>query len=90
MIEYFYKCKNEGKEYRIMKIQVNAIGDACPIPVIKTKKAMQELKGNQVLEVLVDNETAVKNVTKFANSMGAEAVSEKLEEKKYKSEAKRS
>ena len=88
MIEYFYKCKNEGREYRIMKIQVNAIGDACPIPVIKTKKAMQELKGNQVLEVLVDNETAVKNVTKFANSMGAEAVSEKLEEKKYRIEIK--
>lgn len=83
MIEYFYKCKNEGKEYRIMKIQVNAIGDACPIPVIKTKKAMQELKDGQMLEVLVDNETAVKNVTKFANSMGAEVVSKKLDEKKY-------
>ena len=26
-------------------ITVNAIGDNCPIPVIKTKKAMQELQG---------------------------------------------
>ena len=23
--------------------QVNAVGDACPIPVIKTKKALEEL-----------------------------------------------
>lgn len=26
-------------------IKVNAIGDNCPIPVIKTKKAMKELTG---------------------------------------------
>ena len=40
-------------------ITVNAIGDACPIPVIKTKKALQELEGSEVIEVLVDNEIAV-------------------------------
>lgn len=71
-----------------MKIQVNAIGDACPIPVIKTKKAMQDMKAEDVLEVLVDNETAVKNVTKYAGSMGAEVTSEMVEEKKYRIEIK--
>lgn len=71
-----------------MRIQVNAIGDACPIPVIKTKKAMQDMKAEDVLEVLVDNETAVKNVTKYAGSMGAEVTSEMVEEKKYRIEIK--
>ena len=47
-------------------ITVNAMGDACPIPVIKTKKALEENKGQDTVEVLVDNETAVKNVTKMA------------------------
>ena len=28
-----------------MTIKVNAMGDACPIPVVKTQKAMQELGG---------------------------------------------
>ena len=32
-------------------IKVNAIGDVCPIPVVKTKKAMQELNGAGVIEV---------------------------------------
>ena len=48
-----------------MMLKVNAIGDNCPIPVIKTKKAMQEVDGKETIEVLVDNEIAVQNVTKM-------------------------
>lgn len=65
-------------------ITVNAIGDACPIPVIKTKKALQELEGPGVLEVLVDNEIAVQNVTKLASSSGAGVSWEKTGEKEYR------
>ena len=32
-------------------ITVNAMGDNCPIPVIKTKKAMQELQGPETIDV---------------------------------------
>ena len=39
-------------------VTVNAMGDNCPIPVIKTKKAMQALTGPETIEVLVDNEIA--------------------------------
>lgn len=63
---------------------VNAMGDACPIPVIKTKKALQELNGSDILEVLVDNEIAVQNVTKMASSVGGEVTSEKLGEKQFR------
>ena len=65
-------------------ITVNAMGDNCPIPVIKTKKAMQALTGPEVIEVLVDNEIAVQNVTKMATAQGGEVSSEKLAEKEYK------
>ena len=58
-------------------ITVNAMGDACPIPVIKTKKALQELSGSGEVEVLVDNETAVRNVTKMAESSGASVTQER-------------
>ena len=40
-------------------ITVDAMGDNCPIPVIKTKKAMDALTGPETIEVLVDNEIAV-------------------------------
>lgn len=65
-------------------ITVNAMGDNCPIPVIKTKKAMQELTGPETIQVLVDNEIAVQNVTKMASSSGGTVTSEKLGEKEYK------
>lgn len=65
-------------------ITVNAMGDGCPIPVIKTKKAIQALEGPEVIEVLVDNEVAVQNVTKMATSEGGQVTSEKLGEKEYK------
>lgn len=67
-----------------MMITVNAMGDICPIPVVKTKKALGELNGPGDIEVLVDNETAVKNVTKMARSSGAEAESEQLGDKQYR------
>lgn len=65
-------------------ITVDAMGDICPIPVVKTKKALGELSGPGEIEVLVDNETAVKNVTKMAKSSGASAESEQLGEKQYR------
>jgi len=65
-------------------IKVNAIGDTCPIPVIKTKKAITEAAGQGTIEVLVDNENAVQNVTKMAESEGGKVTSEKVAEKEYK------
>lgn len=65
-------------------ITVNAMGDNCPIPVIKTKKAMQELSGPETIEVLVDNEIAVQNVTKMAASAGGNVSSEKLGDAQFK------
>lgn len=64
-------------------ITVNAIGDACPIPVVKTRKAMETIKGSEVVETLVDNEIAVENLKKMAGQMGYEVKDQKLEEGKY-------
>lgn len=64
-------------------IRVNALGEACPIPVVKALHAIQELKSADYVEVLVDNEIAVQNLTKLANSRNYGVKSEKLEEKKF-------
>ena len=65
-------------------ITVNAMGDACPIPVVKTKNAIASLKGADVVETLVDNEIAVENLKKMADQKGYKATSEKLEKGKYR------
>lgn len=64
-------------------IHVNALGDACPIPVVKTKNAIKQMPGGGQVCVLVDNEIAVQNLTKMANQKGYGVKSEKLEEHKY-------
>lgn len=65
-------------------IKVNAMGDACPIPVVKTKNAIRELQGAGSVETLVDNEIAVQNLTKMAVQKGYEVHSEKISENEYK------
>ena len=65
-------------------ITVNAIGDACPIPVVKTKKAIEALTTDETVVVLVDNETALQNVTKAAHTMGFEAQQETVSDKEFK------
>lgn len=54
-------------------ITVNAIGDTCPIPVVKTKQAIASLTQADVpavVETLVDNEIAVENLEKMARQSG--------------------
>ena len=65
-------------------IHVNAMGDACPIPVVKTKNAIRELNGPGAVETLVDNEIAVQNLTKMANQKGYGVKSEMLEPGKFR------
>lgn len=45
-------------------IKVDAIGDKCPVPVIKTKNALKEINEG-TLEVLVDNSISMENVEKM-------------------------
>ncbi|MGM0402063.1 MAG: sulfurtransferase-like selenium metabolism protein YedF [Chloroflexota bacterium] len=51
-----------------MTKQVDARGLACPQPVIQTRNALKE---HREIVVIVDNETAQKNVTRMAERSGA-------------------
>ena len=65
-------------------IQVNAMGDACPIPVVKTLHAMKELQGAGTVQTLVDDRVAVENLTRLAGSKGCTIETERLGEKEYR------
>ena len=68
---------------KMKKIKVDAMGDQCPIPVIKTKKALKEITETTLVEVHVDNEIAVQNLSKMAKQKNLEYKCEKLEEQHY-------
>ena len=65
------------------KIVVNAVGDPCPIPVVKATKALKGMTEPGTLEVQVDNETAVQNLCRLADSKNLKAFAEKKEEKLF-------
>jgi selenium metabolism protein YedF len=65
-------------------IKIDAIGLACPLPVIQTKKALKNIEENGSVETLVDNESSMENLLKMAKEMGLESNHEKVEEHKYK------
>lgn len=65
-------------------IQVNAMGDACPVPVVKTLQALKELKGAGTVQTLVDNEIAVQNLSRLARSKGCSLQTEQLADREYR------
>ena len=65
------------------QITVNAMGDKCPIPVVKTLKALNALTEPSVVEVLVDSEIPVQNLTRMAQGKGLQSTSEKLGEGRF-------
>lgn len=50
-------------------MKLDCLGQACPLPVIRTKQALKTANGEQV-EVLVDNLIATENLGKMAAQMG--------------------
>ena len=62
---------------------VDARGMACPLPVVNAKKASEEMTLGGVLTILVDNEIAVQNLTKFGTSRNFQVSSEKKSEKEF-------
>ena len=62
---------------------VNAMGDVCPVPLVKAKNAIAELAGSGKVEVLVDNEIAVQNLEKMAQQKGYGFLVKEEKEKEY-------
>ena len=67
----------------MMEKIVDCKGMACPLPVVNAKKASEELHAGDMLTVLVDNEIAVQNLTRFAEHKGFGVSAEKKAEKEY-------
>ena len=65
------------------RIVVNAIGEQCPIPVVKVTRALRSMTEAGELEIRVDNEIAVQNLTRMAAghklAVRAEKLAERLE-----------
>ena len=64
-------------------IIVNCNGDQCPIPVVKTMKALAAMTEPGTLEIHVDYEVPVQNLSRFAADRKLPVTAEKLDNKHY-------
>ncbi|WP_053218700.1 sulfurtransferase TusA family protein [Virgibacillus senegalensis] len=51
-------------------VSMDAKGLACPMPIVKTKKAMKELEAGQVIEVQATDKGSKADIEAWANSAG--------------------
>ena len=60
-------------------IEVDARGFSCPIPVVKTKEAIDK-NPKEPLAILVDNEVSKENVSRLAKNRGYSVEVERAED----------
>jgi tRNA 2-thiouridine synthesizing protein A len=49
---------------------LDCLGEACPVPLIRTQKALTDLAIGDVLVVQIDHSCAMKNVPEWADKAG--------------------
>jgi tRNA 2-thiouridine synthesizing protein A len=52
--------------------EVDARGLNCPLPILRTKKALNDMKSGQVLRILATDPTALRDFQAFAKQTGNE------------------
>ena len=63
--------------------ELDTRGMNCPLPILKTKKALAELASGQVLKVVSTDAGSVKDMAAFANQTGNTLVSSSEEKGEY-------
>jgi tRNA 2-thiouridine synthesizing protein A len=63
---------------------LDAKGLACPMPIVKTRKAIKEIKTGQILEVQTTDKGAKIDLTAWAKSTGHELLESKEENDVFK------
>lgn len=63
--------------------ELDARGLNCPLPILKTKKALAEMTSGQVLRVLATDPGSVRDFQAFARQTGNELLSQSEENKEF-------
>ena len=62
------------------EVILDCLGEACPIPLVKSENAMKELASGDVLIVQIDHSCAMKNVPEWARKEGHNVESEEVDD----------
>jgi TusA-related sulfurtransferase len=54
----------------MQEVELDCLGEACPVPLVKTQKKLGDLVVGDVLIVHIDHSCAMKNVPEWAREAG--------------------
>ena len=63
--------------------ELDARGLSCPLPILKTKKSLNDLVSGQVLKVVATDPGSIKDMQAFANQTGNALLSSEEADKTY-------
>ena len=64
-------------------LEVDARGLACPLPILRTKKALATLKSGQVLRIIATDPGSVKDFQAFSRQTGNELLEHSEKDKEF-------
>jgi tRNA 2-thiouridine synthesizing protein A len=65
------------------KKQLDARGLNCPLPILRTKKALADMQSGEILKVLATDPGSVKDFQSFSKQTGHELVSHSEQDREY-------
>jgi tRNA 2-thiouridine synthesizing protein A len=78
-----FSLNSQGATTMSFDKELDTRGMNCPLPILKTKKALAEMASGQVLKVVSTDAGSVKDMAAFANQTGNTLVSSAEEKGEY-------
>jgi len=67
----------------VAEYELDCLGEACPIPLVKTENKLKELEIGDTLIVIIDHSCALKNVPEWARKHKHEVEVEEIGDGEY-------
>jgi len=67
---YTTKSLIKERKKKMKEFVLDCMGEACPIPLVKAQKKIEEIETGDVLVVQIDHSCAMKNVPEWARNSG--------------------
>ena len=62
------------------EVELDCLGEACPVPLVKTQKKLEELAVDDILIVHIDHSCAMKNLPEWAREAGHNVEIEEIDD----------
>ena len=61
------------------EVELNAIGQKCPMPLLSTKKALSNIEKSQILKIIATDKNAIKDLKAFCEYTDHEFIDDQSE-----------